>query len=617
VVEDIRIPSDRRPVVDLLLRDDFLQPLDRLGIETPGEIALSFILAAYDPATREYSAYTTRVQTSPITDVSEEQASADSGGTFDDLGYGRVRYRFGTMLPAGFNPTRTHTLAIYAERVIELDFFSKEYVDNVVESFRPDGQPLANVWAAADNATCNRCHADLGLHGGVRKNVHLCVTCHNSSTVDPDTGNTLDMKVMIHKIHRGAALGMPYQIIGFRQSVHDYSTVVYPQDIRNCQSCHNPELAGGSNWLLFPSRKACGSCHMNVDFETGEGHAGGAQASDQFCSSCHQPQGVREFDASIMGAHTIPLQSETLAGINAEFVDVVDTAPGERPTVTLRLFNDDGSPIDPMSLNTFILTVYWPTTPDYEELLRETVDVSRVMVAGDELIYTMNTPLPADAHGTGTIAIESRRLVTVNGEELREAVFNSTFDFSITDGMAVPRRAIVSQEKCHACHETLRLHGDQRIAVAYCVSCHKHDETDAEVRPAEEMPPEGIHFKWLIHNIHRGEELERDFTVYGFRSSVHNYNEVRYPGLLNRCEQCHDANNTLPLADDLPSTVTPRDFFSPMLPATAACLGCHSAAAAAAHAFVNTADFGDVVVESCTTCHGEGRDNAVGRVHAE
>ena len=62
-------------------------------------------------------------------------------------------------------------------------------------------------------------------------------------TVDPDTGNTVDMKVFIHKIHMGSQLpsvmaGKPYQIIGFNQAVSDWSTVVLPSDPRRCTFCH-------------------------------------------------------------------------------------------------------------------------------------------------------------------------------------------------------------------------------------------------------------------------------------------------------------------------------------------------------------------------------------------
>src|SRR5687767_15505807 len=66
-VNSITIGADRKPVVDLTLTDDFDQPVDRLGKTTPGAISLSFILAWYNPATRQFTSYTTRRVTTPPT----------------------------------------------------------------------------------------------------------------------------------------------------------------------------------------------------------------------------------------------------------------------------------------------------------------------------------------------------------------------------------------------------------------------------------------------------------------------------------------------------------------------------------------------------------------------
>jgi hypothetical protein len=65
-------------------------PLDREGITTPGPVSVR-LMAAYIPKGQtQYVAYTTRVQTSPITRVSATQAHYDVGGTFTKVGDGRI-----------------------------------------------------------------------------------------------------------------------------------------------------------------------------------------------------------------------------------------------------------------------------------------------------------------------------------------------------------------------------------------------------------------------------------------------------------------------------------------------------------------------------------------------
>jgi hypothetical protein len=118
--------------------------------------------------------------------------------------------------------------------------------------------------------------------------------CHNPGSWDNSPGNvqTLDFKVMIHKIHRGANLPSvlgPDGVAGtaddgkYMIGSADFSTVVFPQDVRNCTKCHDgadPATPQGDNWKIQPSREACGSCHDNVNFATGVGHAGGSGQLD-------------------------------------------------------------------------------------------------------------------------------------------------------------------------------------------------------------------------------------------------------------------------------------------------------------------------------------------------
>ncbi len=623
-VDSITIPADRHPVVELSYVDDFGQPLDRAGVQTPGEISFSFILAWYDATNVDYHAYTTRPQTSPITGVTAVQASADSGGTYTDLGLGKLRYRFGTELPADYQTSVTTTLGIYAEREIaDLPGIDEPlvYYANVEPDFVPDGSEVTDSWGALLQSSCNACHNQLEAHGGVRRDVKLCVLCHNSQTFDPDTGNTVDFKVMIHKIHRGADLpsvqaGTPYQIIGYRQSVHDYSDVVFPQDIRNCTTCHAEDAPQGYIWYTDPNRAACGSCHDNVDFMTGEGHHGVAQESDEYCSRCHMPDSGAEFDPSIVGAHVVPTQSKQLAGLNMTIDEVTDTAPGAHPTVIFRLTNNDGTPVLPSDLDRLSIHMAGPTT-DYEQVFSESA--TGAVVSGDVYMYTFTEPVPDNAVGTWAFSADAYRFVTLypgtdDEQEVREAAFNPIYYAAVTDPEPVPRREVVALDKCNVCHKELALHGGQRKNVEECLLCHNPLATDEEVRPEDQMPPTGIQFKWMIHRIHAGSTLDVDYTVYGYRSSVNNYNDVVFPGLLNDCATCHmDETYTVPVPSDALPTTAPRNYYSPVPPNSAACEACHSSVAAAAHAYSNTTPFG----EACAACHGNDREFSVDAVHAE
>ncbi|HXH42043.1 MAG TPA: OmcA/MtrC family decaheme c-type cytochrome [Thermoanaerobaculia bacterium] len=644
IVNSVTIGSDRKPVVDISLTDSLDQPLDRLGKVTPGAISVSFILSWYSPATRQYTAYTTRSVTTPANsphpNVTAIQAGTDTGA-FTDLETGHAKFIFKTVLPSGFDQTKTHTLGIYATRALGAvpgidPALAKNYYANVEYDFRPDGVAVTDKWDKINLATsCNNCHDPLSAHGGARQDPKLCALCHQPQTIDPDTGNTVDFKVLIHKIHDGANLpsvkaGTPYQIIGFGQAVNDFSTVKFPigNEVTNCAFCHegtNPAAkpAQASVWYSNPTRAACGSCHDDIDWVTGKNHVAGPQADDSACSSCHTPDSGQEFDASIKAAHTVPLKSKQLKGLTSTVVSVTNAAPGKSPTVVYAIKNGDGTPVDGTKLTTFAPILAGPTS-NYSTFFREsaiaTVAKPATYNATTGLTtYTFIGVIPANSTGTWTVSADTARNTTLkhfNGTAdttQREFAVNPIKYFAVTGTAVTPRRTVVAVAQCNSCHDVLGLHGGQRMVTEECVICHNPTNSDISKRAAGD-PAESISFQHFIHRIHTGDNLTNDFTVSGT-----NFNDVRFPGDTRNCAKCHVGTSyTLPLPSGIASVTTPRDFFTIQGPATAACLGCHDSKDTAAHAYLNSVTFPGATVpsEACATCHSTGKDWAVEKVHA-
>jgi len=644
-INSITIGTDRKPVVDVTFTDDFDQPIDRLGKTTPGPISASFILAWWNPTARHYTTYTTRAATgaanSPNPGAKTNQATTDAG-TWTDLETGHAKFAFTNAVPESYDKTKTHTLGVHAFRnlqnIPEIGS-GKNYYANVAYDFRPDGVAVTEVWAKInDQTSCLTCHDKLnfGFHGSsARREVRICVLCHQPQTTDPDTGNTVDLKVMIHKIHAPGELTKPYQIWGNNSSIHDYSEVTFPQDVRNCARCHEgidatKKPAQSDAWYTKPSRAACGSCHEDVNWVTGANHPAGAQADDTACASCHQPDSGLEFDASIKGAHTIPAKSKQLKGLSIAIGAVTDLAPGKKPTVVFTLKNGDGSFVDGTKLGTFSPILAGSTIlgaeKSYTWYKREDARTTGVFDAtAGTTTYTFTNAVPAEAVGTWTISADVRRSVALKRGDgkaditVNESLMNPIKYVAVTGELAA-RRPVVVLAQCNQCHDRLSLHGGQRNNTDECVICHNPKESDVARRPANAGPPESISFNRLVHRIHTGKELTQPFTVYGFGGNAFDFTEVTFPGDRTNCAKCHTTNSyKLPLVTGISPVTTLRDFFSPQGPHTSSCLGCHDNSDAAAHAYLNTAVFPGATnpAEACATCHGTGKDWAVEKVHAK
>lgn len=588
-------------------------PLDRAGIETPGAVNVSFIAAYIPRGASQYVAYTTRVQTSPITNASATQATGESNGTFTRTADGEYTYQFATKAPANLDRTAVHTIGAYGSRNLTEFELGTQYDDDVFH-FVPAGGAPGGVRDVVRTATCNKCHHDMGFHGGSRKTMEICVLCHTPQTVDPDTGNTVDMPVMTHRIHMGSQLpsvraGGKYVIIGNRQSVHDYSHINFPADPRNCKVCH--EQGTGANApaqaanVFKATRTACGSCHDDVNFATGENHLDLPQVTDGQCTTCHTREGELDFDASIVGAHRIPRESKHLPGVVFDILDIAEAAPGGHPTVTFSLKDKSGNPIRPSRMARLNFRLAGPA-PDYKMVISE--DARRADGKDGIYFWTFLTPIPADAKGTWALGLEGRTEIRVlqgtKQERLvRDTGLNKVKFFSVDGSPVTPRRAVVSTAKCETCHAKLAFHGDARNTVENCALCHMPSLTVGSGGAA--VP---LNFGTMVHRIHAGRTLTRPYVV-----GNNNFNEAGYPGILTNCDGCHVNNSQqLPLPPGLLPVSEPNGPLQPLLPESAACSGCHDSVAAASHMQANTTRIG----EACATCHGPNAEQSVNKVHA-
>lgn len=618
-VTGAEIATDGTITARVKITDPLGVPLEREGVNTPGPVAMSFVGAVLPKDKPHYFSYTTRVQTSPITRVAATQAAADTGGTWTKTADGEYSYRFGTKAPGGFDRTATHTIGVYSNRNLTAFDLGTNYASALFHFVPAGGE--ATPREVIKNSTCNSCHVEITAHGGSRRGLDMCILCHTPQTTDPDTGNTVDMTVMTHRIHMGKDLpsvkaGKPYQIIGNAQTLHDYSNIGFPSTVRNCQACHKTEgvnAGAQANNMFIPSVASCGSCHDDIDFAAGKGHI---VSDDSRCAQCHRPEGQREWDISVKGAHTIPERSINLKGVTVQLTEVRNTRPGQQPIVTFLVKDTEGKVVPADQMNSLSLVLAGPTS-DYKQYWSEAVRLAPQNRDGSAT-YTFTRAIPADATGTYSISAEGYKNVEFEGPgrvptTVRDPLKNVVSYFNVTGGPIEKRREVVTLAKCNTCHTNLELHGRNRNQIEHCATCHNPTMTDAARRPADQGPAESINFSTMVHRIHTGVEQGRPYIIYGFGGSVNDFSKIGFPTSAADCKTCHVNNSeNLPIKAGVGPVTDPRGYLNPVGPAGAACLGCHASRDAAAHVDLNTSRLG----ESCAVCHGATADYSVARVHA-
>jgi len=627
------------PVVSLTLTNDLEQ-----GLKDLPAADIRFTLAQLSPGvgggSSEWQSYVTRDSGGLVN--AQADAERGSSGTFVDNGDGTYLYTFAndlTAYPAGpvFDGTKTHRLGIEIRGQAPIS-------SNGIIDFVPVGGAPSFERKIVDNDTCNACHDRLEFHGGPRTDVDYCVTCHNPSSLDGDTGNGVDMKRLIHNIHSARA---DYQIVGYGGSLHDWSTLVWTQDIRNCTTCHEEDdldTPQASNWRLVPNRAACGTCHYNDGdaangehdymIEDGEHPLGLVLTDDTQCLTCHGPDStIADGAVQVANAHEISSQTESKR-FQFNIENVSDMVVGSMPTVELSVTNPlDGSYYDILNdvefttcdggASRLAVGIAWDTA-DYTNTgsgapAAQPISLNPLTcfgnpgatpVVGSPGIFsvTAGTPIPASAIGTAAVTIDGHPAVDIDGVVNRIPVTNVVEYVGIDGATAVARREVVDIVNCDNCHKELSLHGNNRTDnPQVCVTCHNPNATDINKRAAPCTDTLGtddtpIDFKFMIHAIHASgnasDDIGEPYNVCGYGNSAHTFDIVS-PGRVENCEGCHKQGTYFPVDPNavLGTTVdagadpsTPIDD-RVLSPNTAICSACHVSSLAAEHMVQNGGDF--------------------------
>lgn len=680
IITAASIPEDGRAIIDFQLSNDEFIAITDLS---PANFRLTLVKlesSELGGLTGNWQSYINKIEDPGVGPGVDSKLQANyeraANGTLTNNQDGTYRYRFAasvTAIPAdisvqaeaegldlSYQPTLTHRVA--------MQFDNSSATANPNYDWIPSTGAVDPILhydvVAIDN--CNSCHGQLAVHGGARTQTKYCVTCHNPGSSDANSGNSVDFKQMIHKIHRGADLpsvvaGGEYAIWGFNDSKHDYSTVKFPRDIGNCQVCHAGSATGdgaqtltsqGDNWSEYASQAACGSCHDDLDFST---HFGG-QPDDKNCMSCHSLSGVA---GSIANTHRDP--SAALRGaFEARILAVSNTFQGEFPVIDFEIINPEQAD-QPYNILTdpswssaagasLAVKVAWSTS-DYTNTGNQGNNANSVSInaltdasANADGSFRVVSPvaipngsLPPNiaASGSGAAVIEGRAVVNSVRVPLTNVV--SFFNIDEVDGSAVARRDVVALENCLACHGTLSLHGGNRTDnINSCVTCHNPRSTDIARRPDATTPPtdgkpeESVDFKTMVHAIHAGGFREQALQVVGFGGTVHVFKDA-FPGALNNCLSCHiDGTYTLPMPSQVlaSTTDTGADVQDPgddtvTTRGSAVCSSCHDGASSKSHMLSNGGSFSTsqadidngLVVEQCQVCHAEGRVYSVSSSH--
>ena len=630
------------------------------------------------------------------------QAARDSGELVD-LGGGEYTFTFDTDVAdvtepfaVTYEPSLTHKVGceIRFSGIDGSDVNTEELnPDNPTYLFVPDGgDPSSKEIAATEN--CNSCHDRFAIHGDGRFTYDYCQNCHNPYTRDQDYAESLDLSHMIHSIHGSevrveqacAAAGgvifrgdcvdndvdrnpipwdptlFDYKVLGYGErfsgdaATDNFAEVTYPQAVNRCENCHNRETEGATeagDWLVSATTTVCGGCHVSgivasePDADTGLSTysfqhppeaVGGQLVPDGACTNCHGTNGFVATDEVHLKGSVL---SEKLGeDFVFEILSAENVAPGDTPTITIRVTDADGNPYDLVNDPEFTedeaslnLYVAWTTDDIYNGdenglLLGERSDGRSVQAGTLDPGYPLRmriqeiqaavgapnadgsydvpyfTALPLNWTGDVMIALGGHPAGNAGTDAA--PVWERAYAKSTVFYPGTPRAEIVAADNCQNCHGYLAFHGGNRNGdTQICLVCHNADLADGG---------EGFAFGYMIHSIHVASDTYNggEFAEVTYPQSIANCGACHEEGTYNAARATARAISTDPGAD---LTIWTDDTATTA--SSAQCGTCHSSNAAAGH-FATNGGFIDVTKdpgllgnppvgqEACAVCHGAG-----------
>ena len=180
-ISQVIIPADNKPVVTLTITDAAGSLMKSKVLEGYGFTVAQILTDNTSGRSKYHSLLVHDVVGVPFPMNGEtkqpalakaSQSFAETGGTWVDNADGTATYTFKNALSSPADPQLTTVVGIYAYKD------SRATVANDVFMFVPAGGTPSVGHQEVTTDACQSCHNPLEAHGGTRRTVELCLSCH-------------------------------------------------------------------------------------------------------------------------------------------------------------------------------------------------------------------------------------------------------------------------------------------------------------------------------------------------------------------------------------------------------------------------------------------------------